>query len=274
MTRAGTYLDANGRQVYLYYLLNPDSGTHNIDYTLSAAYDSRCIAQSYEGVKQSDQPDDYDTNSSAGATSLTTSSTIVSANSWLVSFAFGSGDSGTPPVAGEGTTRRYPLTSYAMSGGDSNGGLSIGNQTSVWETTGSGTWNVAQMSISPAPVNSPSVSASLSPSASASPSASGSASSSASQSPSASGSPSASVSLSPSSSESKSSSASASKSASKSLSPSASSSASESASISPSASNSSSLSASPSPAEYDDKYTVIGNAYINKYTSVGSRIVD
>ena len=59
-----------------------------------------------------------------------------------------------------------------------------------------------------------------------------------------------------------------------SLSPSPSASLSPSASASPSASLSPSASSSPSPASYDDKYTVIGNAYINKYTSVGSRIVD
>lgn len=132
----------------------------------------------------------------------------------------------------------------------------------------------ASASLSP----SASVSASLSPSFSAS--ASKSSSASASLSPSASESKSASASESesesPSESASISPSASESKSQSPSFSQSASESASESPSLSPSASlsQSSSVSASPSPAEYDDKYSTLGNSYTNKYTSVGSIIVD
>ncbi len=97
-------------------------------------------------------------------------------------------------------------------------------------------------------------SSSVSPSISASESASSSASASKSASASASASLSSSSSLSPS--------------------PSSSESTSESPSVSPSFSESSSLSASPSPAEYDNKYSALGNTYTDKYTSIGSRNVD
>ncbi len=92
---------------------------------------------SYTGTKQSGQPDSSNTNSGSTITTLTTSTTVVAANCWLI--LTGGYHSGTQS-AGTGTTKRID----AGGGGqglvifDSNGTVSTGSQGLV-ENSGSTT---------------------------------------------------------------------------------------------------------------------------------------
>ncbi|HEY9712213.1 MAG TPA: fibronectin type III domain-containing protein, partial [Chroococcales cyanobacterium] len=70
---------------YVYYLLNPASGSNNVVITAASSHYLISQAASWSGVKQSAQPDAFTTNSAAAAiTSTTTSLTTVAAGSLVV----------------------------------------------------------------------------------------------------------------------------------------------------------------------------------------------
>lgn len=229
LTRINTQQTAGtgNRRSYLYYLPAPTTGTNNIVITVSSSITIRGTSASYINALQSGIPDSSTTNSGSPVSSITTSSTTVADNSWVVSVIT---NTQGVPTAGAGLTIRSTETSTGI--GDSNGPKTpAGSYSITWNIPTAGDIAVCQASFAPT-VGSASASPSLSPSSSPSASASGSTSPSASLSPSGS--------LSPSSSESPSVSPSAS------LSPSGSQSPSPSASLSPSASGSFSGSASGS----------------------------
>ncbi len=94
------------RNLYLYYLLGPATGSHNVAITISGSHYLLAGAISLSGAKQSAQPDANNTGLSAGPqTSLTTSVTTVADNCWTVLLE-GAYDSNNPPGAGTGSTRR------------------------------------------------------------------------------------------------------------------------------------------------------------------------
>lgn len=106
------------RYTYLYYMIAPDTGAHNVVVSVSETAAITGVSQSYTGAHQSGQPDSFNDNSVNSASSITTSTTTVQDNSWLVSVCtvknIGLAEAGT------GTTRRNtasPVTSM----GDSNG---------------------------------------------------------------------------------------------------------------------------------------------------------
>lgn len=72
---------------YLYYQVAPSTGTNSVVINLNATVGIIGGAASYTGANQTGQPDANNTNSATGGsvTSLTTSVTVVAANSWLVS---------------------------------------------------------------------------------------------------------------------------------------------------------------------------------------------
>ena len=111
--------NSSNRWVYLFYLLNPVSGAHNV--VVSGGSFVTSGAADYQNVDQSGQPDATITNQGTGSiTTLTTSITTVANNSWpiLVENGFGSG----PPAAGTGLTRRTFDAAFGTYGiFDSNG---------------------------------------------------------------------------------------------------------------------------------------------------------
>ena len=61
---------------YLFYLLNPASGNHNIVVSASVSLDvSRLVATSYKNVLQSGQPDSFTSTGPTTSTSITSTTT-------------------------------------------------------------------------------------------------------------------------------------------------------------------------------------------------------
>jgi hypothetical protein len=142
MTLAQKITSATGgdRITYIYYLLGPATGAHNVVITCSSSHLIQGGAVSYTGVKASGQPDATTTNfSSTVATTLTTSLTTANDNSWCV-LIHGGYDGGSAPTAGAGTTRR---TFDGTDGGwglfDSNGPVTPAGSKSLISNYGSGT---------------------------------------------------------------------------------------------------------------------------------------
>jgi len=125
---------------YLFYLLNPPTGTSSVVLTGSGTAFIYGGAVSYSGVKQSGQPDNKAKTSTTSGTSLTNSLTTVADNCWTV-MSFGNAASGV--TAGTGETSRLssngqfmmadsagpisPAGSYSMTTTyDSSGGNQIG----------------------------------------------------------------------------------------------------------------------------------------------------
>jgi hypothetical protein len=99
----GGYTD---RFIYLYYLLNPASGSHTVAISCTNNHYLLAVVADYTGVQQSAQPDA--TASNVGGTSsasLTTAITVVAANSWPVLLAYGYSN-GSAITAGAGDVRR------------------------------------------------------------------------------------------------------------------------------------------------------------------------
>jgi hypothetical protein len=85
MTLIGKVLAASNNWEYLYYLLNPPSGSSNVVITAGSKHYLISQAASWYNVKQSAQPDASTTNTSAAtSTSTTTSLTTVAAGSLVV----------------------------------------------------------------------------------------------------------------------------------------------------------------------------------------------
>ena len=89
--------------LYLYYLLNPSSGSHNVVITAGSSHYLISQAASWYNVKQSAQPDASATNTVAAATtSITTSLTTVASGSLVVqglwSFGHLAAGTGATPI--------------------------------------------------------------------------------------------------------------------------------------------------------------------------------
>lgn len=103
---AMTLLDKQGpgnRWIYFFYLLNPDSGTHNVVITATLSGYILAVAADYTGVSQTGQPD-ATTKGTGLSGAYTGTVTTTANNSWGI-LMFG-GYSGTSPLAGSGSTRR------------------------------------------------------------------------------------------------------------------------------------------------------------------------
>lgn len=113
-----SYVDTD-RFHYLYILLNPASGAHNVVVTASSTHYILAGAADYYNVKQTGQPSAQTTSS--GLDPKTTSLTTVDDRSWVVLLAGGYNLS-IAPAAGTGSTRRaydVPFGTWGLF--DSNG---------------------------------------------------------------------------------------------------------------------------------------------------------
>ena len=85
MTLLGKVQAPSNNWQYLYYLLNPSSGSNNVVITAGSTHYLISQAASWYNVKQSAQPDALTTNTAPAAnTSITTSLTTVAAGSLVV----------------------------------------------------------------------------------------------------------------------------------------------------------------------------------------------
>lgn len=72
------------RWTYMYYLVNPASGAHNVVISISSTAYVLGLAASYTGVNQTGQPDASTSQTAAANNLIATSLTTVADNSWQV----------------------------------------------------------------------------------------------------------------------------------------------------------------------------------------------
>lgn len=138
---------ATSEYQYMFTLVNPATGTHDIVATASKTLDELDLfASSYAGAKQSGQPDSYVTNGpNAGSTSVTTTTTTIADNCWLVGlFTVNTvGDW----IAGANTTLRTKVTNSELL--DSNSAQTPAGSKSLTATHASGSIAGQMISIAP-----------------------------------------------------------------------------------------------------------------------------
>jgi hypothetical protein len=102
--------------LWLYGMLNPPTGTHNISVTLGSAQDLRVVSASYSGVAQTLTLDSLgDTQNASTASSLTSNTTSVANGAWM----FVVGGYQRVPSAGTNSTQRV-LIDNSLAFYDSN----------------------------------------------------------------------------------------------------------------------------------------------------------
>lgn len=136
MTKLTTVHHAgDNRQLSLWYLIAPATGSNTITVSGSPANFVDGVAASYTGCLQSGVPDASHTSTSA-TSSITDSVTVVASNSWLIFFT---GNNSGSASAGTGCT-------LIQAGGsrddlfDSNGAVAAGSQSCTASKGGSTAW--------------------------------------------------------------------------------------------------------------------------------------
>ena len=141
-----TKQNAQGSEVYLYYLIAPTTGANNIVISTSSSVDIRSISASYTGVIQITSIDNSTVNN-ANASTITTSLTTINNNCWMISFIADS--TARIPSAGTGVTSRNTNADVSNLG-DSNGNITpAGSYSMTWNDTGTAGLNVVQASFIP-----------------------------------------------------------------------------------------------------------------------------
>jgi len=137
---------ANDRWVYLFELVGPATGAHNVVVSASASIAIAGQSVSHTGAKQSGQPEASTTNSATGTSSITTSVTTIADGSWTV---LAIRTSGGTVSAGSGSTVRV-TNANGLSLADSGGPKTpAGSYSMAVTTAGSTTFGVVMASFSP-----------------------------------------------------------------------------------------------------------------------------
>ena len=133
----------------LWYLLNPPSGAHTVQVTLSGTVGTDGAAGGAVSLSGVDQTTPMPTtNSKAGTGTPSQSITTVNANSWTV-HAMSFDSSSTKTTTGTGQTRRWALAAGGMSGqGSTLATTTAGSYTMSW--SGSDNYAVAIAEVNPA----------------------------------------------------------------------------------------------------------------------------
>jgi hypothetical protein len=145
-----THETYNNTYDFLYYMVAPDAGTHDVVVTLPSSTYAHSTAASYTGASQSNQPDAYTTsNGTASGGTYSVSLTTGADNSWVVMGAA----NGNTIVTGVGsdTTQRAIDAQTAEELVDSNGPISpAGSRTLNVTGQGSGDhWAAVMASFKP-----------------------------------------------------------------------------------------------------------------------------
>jgi hypothetical protein len=150
---AMTLLDKNNglsnlaRWTYLWVLMAPATGAHNVVVSASGSQFIASLAVSYTGTKQTGQPDAHVFDRTAGGT-LTSNITTVADNSLIIAYLHDDGGNGNP---GSGATKR--VEDAAFNGLnvfiEKNAATTPAGATSI-DWTSAGVANAALASIAPA----------------------------------------------------------------------------------------------------------------------------
>jgi hypothetical protein len=151
MTLIGKVQAPSNNWQYLYYLLNPSSGSNNVVITAGSPHYLISQGASWYNVKQSAQPDASTTNTVAARnTSITTSLTTVATGSLVLQGIW----SQTHPAAGAGATPILIDTAIGAAGIFASSGSPVSPAGSVTMTTisdGTLSTGVIMVSFAPAP---------------------------------------------------------------------------------------------------------------------------
>ncbi len=133
MTLVAKLVTNSSHPVYLFYLSNPASGTHDIVVSASGSQTILMAAASYTGVNQSGQPEAFNSLTAQTSASVTVAVTTVTDNAWTVLVA---GDSAGTVGAGTGSTKRAGdgLAGDLTAVFDSNGPISPAASNSMTAT--------------------------------------------------------------------------------------------------------------------------------------------
>ena len=146
MTQATKQQLGAGAMSYLYFYVNPATGTNNVVVSSSADAYLRAISSSYTGAKQTGQFDGTVSGSVANGTIINTTITTVNDQCWNVSFAVG--DQTTPFAASSGVNS-VRGTHIARALGDSNSYKSPAGAYGMTWTSGTQNIGAIQVSIIP-----------------------------------------------------------------------------------------------------------------------------
>ncbi len=125
MTLADSFAPGN-RYSYLFYLLNPSTGSNNVVVTNSSNCYILAQAADYSGVGSFDAK--IEAQTAGTATTKTTSLTTIAADCWIILYEHGYDAVSTSPTAGTGATRRVNEAAFGLGGlFDTNGTVSAGS---------------------------------------------------------------------------------------------------------------------------------------------------
>ncbi len=104
MTLIGTCVDSSSRAYWLYYLINPASGSHSITFTAGTSGNVGIFGISFTGAKQSGQPDNNNLGANPTVTSTSYSQSISTVADNCFEIMVGKCDDATPITGGTNTS--------------------------------------------------------------------------------------------------------------------------------------------------------------------------
>ena len=111
MTQSGAFITTGTIRHYLFFLINPASGSNTVSITQSAADTMTSCSISYTGARQSSQPDATNEGGPTTTTAYSQAVTSVANNSFAV--LYGGAQNATGLTAGTNVTiRRVPETDF------------------------------------------------------------------------------------------------------------------------------------------------------------------
>jgi len=145
----GAWGNNNNEQIYIYGLLNPDTGSHNIVVSKTGASTFVTFyGLSYSGVSQSGLPDAIDNSTGGLSTGAAVSVTTVADNAWLSGVFRASGGSSFSDDVN--TTERDSFADASCFVQDTNSDQTpAGSKTMNLSWTGNETWGWAAVSFAP-----------------------------------------------------------------------------------------------------------------------------
>lgn len=144
MTLVGKALESGGRWAYLFSLIAPATGAHNVVISASSSISIAGMSASYTGVRQSSNPD-VSTTATPTADSPVTSLTTLANNSWTFLCARNGIGAST---AGAGSTLRKS-SSNGLAIFDSGGAITPAGSYSMTVTAAGASWALIMASFAP-----------------------------------------------------------------------------------------------------------------------------
>lgn len=150
MSRVDTFHSPGQGGVYMYELVNPAVGTHDVVISASGSVPIYGVAHSLKSSLQTGQPDTSGGTAADPTTSVTQNVTTTTNRCWLVSVAGRKTGSSDTIAAGTNTTARTVNDFIAI--GDSNGPQNTaGSHGQTWTLSGSNGLGVCVVAVKPLP---------------------------------------------------------------------------------------------------------------------------